>query len=131
MEQLVVAASTDSAPEIDLVGTWKETSGQGAMVAKVAAKGPDAFAFSLPFAPKDAKPLLFPQQKSYGARAILARFADRGSACVAAGLGARSFMASRVGRDQRGRRVSRSSDLTGSITATCKAIPGILPEPWQ
>jgi hypothetical protein len=39
MEQLVVAASTDSAPEIDLVGTWKEISGQGAMVAKVAAKG--------------------------------------------------------------------------------------------
>ena len=102
------AAPASSAPETDLVGTWKATSGQdtivlsiteqsmftwkatpagraavelagtlraagdaisletenaGTMVAKVVSKGPDAFEFSLPAAPKDAKPLRFERQK--------------------------------------------------------------------
>ncbi|MCE9631391.1 MAG: tetratricopeptide repeat protein [Planctomycetia bacterium] len=101
------AAAEQPLPEIDLVGTWKATSGTdtielviaadstfswkakpkdkpavdlkgtietaadaialvsksaGTMVAKVAAKGPDAFEFSLPSAPKDTKPLLFARQ---------------------------------------------------------------------
>ena len=101
-------AEAAAAPETDLVGTWKATSGTetvelvigedstfswkaappgkpaveltgtietttdaialvsekaGTMVAQVKSQGPDAFEFSLPGAPKDAKPLRFERQK--------------------------------------------------------------------
>ena len=58
-------------PALELAGTI-ETAGDaialtsekaGTMVGKVAAKGPDAFEFSLPGAPAEAKPLLFQRQK--------------------------------------------------------------------
>jgi hypothetical protein len=58
-------------PAVELAGTI-ETSADaialtsekaGTMVGKVASKGPDAFEFSLPGAPAEAKPLLFQRQK--------------------------------------------------------------------
>ncbi len=63
-------ASPEGKPAVELAGTI-ETAGDaialtsekaGTMVGKVASKGPDAFEFSLPGAPKDAKPLLFQRQ---------------------------------------------------------------------
>ena len=58
-------------PAVELSGTIETAADAialtsekaGTMVGKVAAKGPDAFEFSLPNAPKDAKPLVFQRQK--------------------------------------------------------------------
>jgi hypothetical protein len=57
-------------PVVELSGTIETAAdaialvseSAGTMVAKVVAKGPDAFEFSLPSAPKDTKPLLFSRQ---------------------------------------------------------------------
>ncbi len=58
-------------PAVDLSGTVEtaadaiamKSDTAGTMVGKVTSKGPDAFEFSLPGAPKEAKPLLFERQK--------------------------------------------------------------------
>ncbi len=58
-------------PAVELSGTIEAAADAialhsekaGTMVGKVAAKGPDAFEFALPGAPKDAKPLVFQRQK--------------------------------------------------------------------
>jgi hypothetical protein len=64
-------ATPGGKPAVELAGTV-ETSADaialssekaGTMVGKVVSKGPDAFEFSLPGAPADAKPLLFQRQK--------------------------------------------------------------------
>ncbi|MFN9369725.1 MAG: tetratricopeptide repeat protein [Planctomycetia bacterium] len=64
-------ATPDGRPAVELSGTIETaadaialvTEKAGTMAGKVAAKGADAFEFSLPGAPADAKPLLFERQK--------------------------------------------------------------------
>lgn len=64
-------ATPDGRPAVELSGTIETaadaialvTEKAGTMAGKVATKGPDAFEFSPPGAPADAKPLLFERQK--------------------------------------------------------------------
>jgi tetratricopeptide (TPR) repeat protein len=64
-------ATPEGKPPVELSGTVDTAADAialnseqaGTMVGKVASKGADAFEFSLPGAPKDAKPLLFQRQK--------------------------------------------------------------------
>ena len=64
-------AAPPGKPAVDLAGTIETAADAialhsekaGTMVGKVASKGPDAFEFSLPGAPAEAKPLLFQRQR--------------------------------------------------------------------